>query len=127
MSDQTARQLRHTWHRAAAARALISGLDKMDVRLAVSRAGPGPGHLQWHPNSAHGAATFDALDALRKRAVGTSFTRACDARARAAALGLAQRAPSTAAVVAARFGDPDRWLGFSADEATRRFRANGPR
>lgn len=127
MSDQSLRRPRRPrrpWHRAAAARALVAGLDSIDVRLALSRAGPGPGHLQWHPDSAHGAATFDALDALRKQAVGPAFTQACDARARAAALRLAQRAPGTAAVVAVRFGDPDRWLGFSPAEATRRFRAN---
>jgi hypothetical protein len=61
---------------------------------------------------------------LRQQAVGPAFALAYDDCARAAALGAAQRAPTVAGAVAARFGNPARWLGFGPVEATRRFRAN---
>lgn len=86
--------------------------------------GPGPDRLEWHPASDHGARTFAALEQLREQAVGPAFALARDDVARAAALAIAQRAPGVAASVALKFGDPGRWLGFGAIEATRRFRAN---
>jgi hypothetical protein len=103
---------------------LLDNLGAHDVRLALVRGGPGPDRLEWHPDSDHGAATFAALATLRQRVVGPAFALARDDCARAAALAAAQCAPTVAAAVAARFGDPGRWLGFGATEATRRFRAN---
>jgi hypothetical protein len=103
---------------------LLADLRPHDVRLTLVRAGPGPDRLDWHPDGDHGAATFAALEHLRQQAVGPAFALANDDCARAAALGAAQRAPNVAGAVAARFGDPGRWLGFGAIEATRRFRAN---
>jgi hypothetical protein len=92
--------------------------------LTLVRGGPGPDRLDWHPDSDHGAATFAALTQLRQAAVGPAFALAPDDCARAAALAAAQSAPTAAAAIAARFGDPSRWLGFGPIEATRRFRAN---
>jgi len=112
------------WHQSSPARAILDQLTPTDVRLALARGGPGPDGLVWHPASKFGAATFDALAALRETAIGPAFAMACDDCARAAALVVAQRAPSVASAVAARFGHPGRWLGYSAVDATRRFRAN---
>jgi hypothetical protein len=92
--------------------------------MVLSRGCPGPDRLAWHPASDHGAATFDALAALRTTAVGLAFTLATDDCARTVALAAAQCAPTVASALATRFGDCDRWLGFGAVEATRRFRAN---
>ncbi len=114
------------WHRSPIARNLLDRLSVADVRLVLSRGGPGPDALVWHPASALGATTFDALASLRAAAVETAFVMACTGRDRAHALAAAQRAPSVAGAVCARFGDPGRWLGFGPIEATRRFRANGP-
>jgi hypothetical protein len=112
------------WHQSRRARDLLAGLGPADVRLALARGGLGPDRLVWCPAGDFGAATFDALAGLREAAVGPAFALARDDCARAAALAVAQRAPSVAAAVAARFGDPDRWLGHGPIEATRRFRAN---
>ncbi len=112
------------WLQSPAARTLLLDLVPCDVRLTLVRGVPGPDRLAWHPDSDHGAATFAALETLRLLAVGPAFALARDDCARAAALGAAQRAPTVPAAVAARFGDPARWIGFEAIEATRRFRAN---
>jgi hypothetical protein len=112
------------WHRSQAVHNLLADLGVRDVRLTLVRGCPGPDRLEWHADSDHGAATFAALDTLRREAVGPAFAMARDDRARAVALAAAQRAPMICAVVAMRFGDPGRWLGFGPIEATRRFRAN---
>ena len=112
------------WHHAAAAQRLLADLGPADVRLTLRRGCPGDDRLEWHPDSDHGAAVFAALEQLRGRAVGPAFAMARDDCARIAALDRAQRAPTVGAVVATRFPDPARWLGFDAVEATRRFRAH---
>lgn len=112
------------WHQSPAAHHLLADLCPRDVRLTLVRSGPGPDRLDWHPANDHGAATFAALEQVRQQAVGPAFVLAHDDCARAAALGAAQRAPTVTGAVATRFGDPGRWLGFGAIEATRRFRAN---
>jgi len=112
------------WHQSRPARDLLADLNAADVRLALARGDPGPDRLVWEPAGDYGSAIFDALATLREAAVGPAFALARDDCARAAALAIAQRAPSVAGAVAARFGDPDRWLGFGPIEATRRFRAN---
>jgi len=112
------------WHQSVAAHDLLADLGPRDVRLTLVRGAPGPDRLDWHPDSDHGAATFAALAHLRQQAVGPAFAMACDDWARGAALAAAQRAPTVAGSVAARFGDPGRWLGFGPIEGTRRFRAN---
>ena len=115
---------RSLWHQSLAVRDLLADLGPRDVRLTLVRGGPGPDRLEWHPDSDYGAASFAALDTLRQQAVGPAFAMARDDCARAAALAVAQRAPTVISAVAARFGDPGRWLGFGPIEATRRFRAN---
>lgn len=124
MSQSSPLWPRSVWHKHPAACALLAELGPRDVRLTLVRGGPGPDHLAWHPDSDHGAATFAALDALRRQSVGPAFTMARDDCARAIALAAAQRAPTVPSAIAARFGDPDRWLGHGPVEATRRFRAN---
>lgn len=112
------------WHLTRAAQNLLAALAPYDLRLTLNRGGPGTDHLAWHPDNDHGAATFGALESLRQRAVGPAYAMAPDDCVRTAALAAAQRAPTVAATVASRFGDPARWLGFGPHEATRRFRAN---
>lgn len=112
------------WHHARAAQDLLAALAPHDLRLTRVCGIPGPDYLDWHPDSAHGAAIFAALEHLRQRAMGPAFVLARDERARTAALAAAQRAPTVPATVATRFGDPARWLGFGPAEATRRFRAH---
>ena len=112
------------WHCTRTAQNLLAALAPHDLRLILYRCGPGPDLFAWHPDSAHGAATYNALESLRQRAVGPAYAMAPDDCARTAALAAAQRAPTVSATVASRFGDPARWLGFGPHEATRRFRAN---
>lgn len=112
------------WHHSLAARDLLAQLGPDDVRLMLVRGCPGPDELRWHPDSDAGAAVFAALEQLRRCAIGPAFALAVDDVARAAALAVAQRAPTVAATIVLRFGDPERWLGYGAVEATRRFRAN---
>ena len=112
------------WHLSSPARALLYQLTPTDLRLALARGGPGPDGLVWYPDGQFGAATFEALEVLRETAMGPAFAMARDDFARAAALAAAQRAPSVAGAIAARFGDPGRWLGYDLIDATRRFRAN---
>jgi hypothetical protein len=111
------------WHCAPAARSLLAGLASEDVRIMRDSGGPGPCRLTWYPASDHGAAVFEALAALRQRALGPAFAGATDMAARAAALDAAQAALTVPGAIAVRFGDPDRWQGFGPLEATRRFRA----
>jgi hypothetical protein len=112
------------WHQSSLARALLDQLAPTDLRLALARGCPGPDGLVWYPAGQFGAATFEALGVLRETAIGPAFAMARDDYARAAALAVAQRAPSVVGAIAARFGDPDRWLGYDVIDATRRFRAN---
>lgn len=112
------------WHETPAARSLLADLAAADLQLIATRGCPGPDGLAWHPATAHGRATFEALLDMRTRAIGPAFALATTNSARLAALAAAQCAPSVAAVLATRFGDPDRWLGIGPIEATRRFRAS---
>lgn len=112
------------WHEAPRVRALLDELSASDLRLVLVRGLPAPDRLDWAPASEHGARIFEALTALRQQSVGPAFSLATTDCARAAALAVARRMVTVEGALAARFGDPDRWLGFGPLEATRRFRAN---
>ena len=114
-----------TWHQSPRAHTLLANLATTDIRLAQVHNGPDPAGLTWHPASPFGAATLTELSRLRETAIGPAFASALNDQARTAALTAAQSAPTVAAAVASRFGNPDRWRGYDPLDATRRFRANG--